>query len=110
MRNADFQLGGEGDIWRNAESRSSVNFWRYHDDIKGAPQNSIIGAPLLWVMSGKKPEENTRASPVLQDIPRRLISHLLARQSTGYVPITVAAYEMTKKSGFYEKNPAPRWR
>src|SRR5258706_10180563 len=25
--------------------------------------------------------------------------------STGYVPITTAAYEMTRKSGFYEKNP-----
>jgi sn-glycerol 3-phosphate transport system substrate-binding protein len=25
--------------------------------------------------------------------------------STGYVPITLAAYEMTRKSGFYEKNP-----
>jgi sn-glycerol 3-phosphate transport system substrate-binding protein len=24
---------------------------------------------------------------------------------TGYVPITMAAYELTKKSGFYEKNP-----
>ncbi len=26
-------------------------------------------------------------------------------QSTGYVPITLAAYELTKKQGFYEKNP-----
>jgi sn-glycerol 3-phosphate transport system substrate-binding protein len=25
--------------------------------------------------------------------------------STGYVPITTAAYELTKKSGYYEKNP-----
>jgi sn-glycerol 3-phosphate transport system substrate-binding protein len=25
--------------------------------------------------------------------------------STGYVPITQAAYEMTRKSGYYEKNP-----
>jgi sn-glycerol 3-phosphate transport system substrate-binding protein len=25
--------------------------------------------------------------------------------ATGYVPITQAAYDMTKKSGFYEKNP-----
>jgi sn-glycerol 3-phosphate transport system substrate-binding protein len=24
---------------------------------------------------------------------------------TGYVPITMAAYDMTRKSGFYEKNP-----
>jgi hypothetical protein len=29
---------------------------------------------------------------------------------TGYVPITVAAYDMTKKAGFYTKNPAPRSR
>ena len=26
-------------------------------------------------------------------------------QTTGYLPITLAAYELTKKSGFYEKNP-----
>ena len=26
-------------------------------------------------------------------------------QSTGYVPITIAAYELTKSQGFYEKNP-----
>jgi sn-glycerol 3-phosphate transport system substrate-binding protein len=24
---------------------------------------------------------------------------------TGYVPITLAAYELTRKSGFYDKNP-----
>ena len=26
-------------------------------------------------------------------------------QETGYVPITTAAYELSKKQGFYEKNP-----
>jgi sn-glycerol 3-phosphate transport system substrate-binding protein len=26
-------------------------------------------------------------------------------EATGYVPITLAAFEATKKSGFYEKNP-----
>ena len=26
-------------------------------------------------------------------------------QKTGYVPITVAAYELSKKQGFYEKQP-----
>ena len=26
-------------------------------------------------------------------------------QATGYLPITMAAYELTQKSGFYEKNP-----
>ena len=26
-------------------------------------------------------------------------------QKTGYLPVTTAAYELTKKDGFYEKNP-----
>lgn len=26
-------------------------------------------------------------------------------QATGYLPVTMEAYELTKKSGFYEKNP-----
>ena len=26
-------------------------------------------------------------------------------QATGYLPVTMAAYELTRKSGFYEKNP-----
>ncbi len=26
-------------------------------------------------------------------------------QQTGYVPVTKAAYELTKKDGFYDKNP-----
>src|SRR5438477_10255887 len=34
----------------------------YYPDVKGAPQNSIIGGASLWVMGGKKPR-NTRASP-----------------------------------------------
>ena len=34
-----------------------MNFIPYHDDVAGAPQNSIIGGASLWVMSGKKPDE-----------------------------------------------------
>ena len=29
----------------------------YYPDVTGAPQNSIIGGASLWVMGGKKPEE-----------------------------------------------------
>ena len=28
-----------------------------------------------------------------------------SHQRTGYLPITLAAYELTKKQGYYEKNP-----
>ncbi|MBV8492352.1 MAG: extracellular solute-binding protein, partial [Alphaproteobacteria bacterium] len=58
-----------------------------------------------WVMGGKKPEEYKGVAKFftyLSETPVQAAWH----QATGYLPITKAAYEATKASGFYEKNPA----
>src|SRR4051795_1742299 len=76
----------------------------YYPDVKGAPQNSIIGGASLWVMGGKKPEEYKGVAKFfafLSDTDRQAKLH----QESGYLPITKAAYEKTKADGFYEKNP-----
>jgi sn-glycerol 3-phosphate transport system substrate-binding protein len=76
----------------------------YYPDVTGAPQNSIIGGASLWVMGGKKPEEYKGVAKFftfLSDTDRQVKLH----QDSGYLPITKAAYEKTKASGFYEKNP-----
>ena len=76
----------------------------YYPDVTGAPQNSIIGGASLWVMGGKKPEEYKGVAKFfafLSDTNRQVKLH----QESGYLPITKAAYEKTKASGFYEKNP-----
>ena len=94
----------QANIRRNAKFEFSVNFLPYNDEIKGAPQNSIIGGASLWVFSGKKPEEYkgiTRFFSYLSQTEVQVKWH----QETGYVPITNAAYDVTKKSGFYDKNP-----
>ena len=82
----------------------SVNFLPYHDDVKGAPQNSIIGGASLWVMGGKKPEEYKGVAKFFAFLSRPEVQ-MDWHTSTGYVPITQAAYELTTKSGFYDKNP-----
>jgi sn-glycerol 3-phosphate transport system substrate-binding protein len=76
----------------------------YYPDVPGAPQNSIIGGASLWVMGGKKSEEYKGVAKFFKylsspDLQRRL------HEQTGYLPITRLAYEATKASGFYEKNP-----
>jgi sn-glycerol 3-phosphate transport system substrate-binding protein len=94
----------QANIRRNAKFEFSVNFLPYNDEIKGAPQNSIIGGATLWVFGGKKPAEYKGISKFftyLSQTPVQVKWH----QETGYVPITNAAYDETKKSGFYEKNP-----
>jgi len=76
----------------------------YYADVQGAPQNTIIGGASLWVMGGKTKEEYKGVAKFLTFLSQPEIQAAFS-QETGYVPITTAAYELTKKSGFYQKNP-----
>ena len=94
----------QANIKKNAKFDFSVNFLPYNDDIKGAPQNSIIGGATLWVMSGKKAPEYKGVTSFFKYLSSTEVQ-VKWHQGTGYVPITIAAFDETKKSGFYEKNP-----
>jgi sn-glycerol 3-phosphate transport system substrate-binding protein len=96
--------GAQANIRRNAKFEYSVNFIPYHDDVKGAPQNSIIGGASLWVMGGKTNNAYKGIAKFFSFLSRPEIQADW-HQTTGYVPITMAAAELTRKSGFYEKNP-----
>jgi len=91
-------------IRKAARFEWSSHFIPYHDDVKGAPQNSIIGGASLWVMGGKKPAEYRGVAKFLAFLSRPEIQ-MEWHTGTGYVPITLAAYEQTRKSGYYDKNP-----
>jgi sn-glycerol 3-phosphate transport system substrate-binding protein len=96
--------GAQANFRTTAKFDWSVNFIPYHDDVKGAPQNSIIGGASVWVMAGKKPEDYKGVAKFFAFLSRPEIQ-MEWHTGTGYVPITMAAYEMTRKSGFYDKNP-----
>lgn len=91
-------------VAKNAKFKFAVAPLPYYSDVKGAPQNTIIGGASLWAMSGKKPDEYKAVAKFFKFLSQ---PELQAKwhQETGYLPITKAAYELTKKSGFYEKNP-----
>ena len=55
-------------------------------------------------MGGKKPAEYKGVAKFLAFLSQPEIQ-MGWHEATGYVPITLAAYEMTRKSGFYDKNP-----
>ena len=96
--------GALANIRQNAKFQFSVNFLPYHHTIEGAPQNSIIGGATLWVMSGKKPDEYKGVTKFFSYLSSPQVQADW-HQQTGYVPITYAAFELTKKSGYYEKFP-----
>jgi sn-glycerol 3-phosphate transport system substrate-binding protein len=69
-----------------------------------SPQNSIIGGATLWVLKGKKAEEYKGVAKFMNYISSAEVQAWW-HQETGYVPITTAAYELSKEQGFYEENP-----
>ena len=91
-------------IKKAAKFAWTAHFLPYYDDVKGAPQNSIIGGASLWVMGGKKPAEYKGVAKFFAFLSQPEVQ-MDWHTSTGYVPITLAAYELTRKSGYYKDNP-----
>ncbi|QLP99303.1 MAG: sn-glycerol-3-phosphate ABC transporter substrate-binding protein UgpB [Burkholderiaceae bacterium] len=99
---------GSSSTYANIKKNAKFNFGiaplPYYPDVPGAPQNTIIGGASLWVMAGKPAKDykgvaeffNYLSSPEVQ---------AKSHQRTGYLPITMAALELTEKSGFYKQNP-----
>jgi sn-glycerol 3-phosphate transport system substrate-binding protein len=99
-------LGSSGAAggFKQAKVDFGVGKMPYWPDVEGAPQNSIIGGATLWVLANKPREHYAGVAKFFTYISSPEVQADW-HQSTGYVPITLAAYELTKAQGFYEKNP-----
>jgi sn-glycerol 3-phosphate transport system substrate-binding protein len=93
-----------GNIKRSSKFEFGISSLPYHADVKGAPQNTIIGGASLWVYAGKSKQEYRGVAKFFTFMSSPEIQADW-HQGTGYVPITKAAYELSKSQGFYEKNP-----
>ncbi len=91
-------------IQRNAGFRFAVAPMPYYEDFKGAPYNTLMGGAGLWTMAGKKPAEYRGVAKFFVFLADPEIQAEWA-QDTGYLPISQAAYELTRSSGFYDRNP-----
>ena len=72
--------------------------------VADAAQNSIIGGATLWVLAGHEDEEYAGAAEFLSFLSTAEQQADWAG-STGYVPITTAAYELMGQQGFFDENP-----
>ncbi len=96
--------GFYGNVAKNAKFDWGLAPLPHYPDVPGAPQNTVIGGASLWVMAGKKAEEYKGIAQFFTYLSKPDIQ-AATHQRTGYLPITMAAYELTDKSGFYAKNP-----
>nr|CBI81816.1 glycerol-3-phosphate-binding periplasmic protein [Bartonella schoenbuchensis R1]CDP79772.1 sn-glycerol-3-phosphate-binding periplasmic protein precursor UgpB [Bartonella schoenbuchensis] len=96
--------GSLNSIISEAQFNVGVGMLPYYADVQNTPQNSIIGGASIWVLKGHKPEEYAGAAAFLKFLSRT-DNQAKWHQTTGYLPITKAAYELNKEQHFYEKNP-----
>lgn len=76
----------------------------HYDDVKGAPHHTMIGGAALWVLAGKPAAHYRGAARFLAFLARPEVAAEW-HQRTGFVPVTRAAYELTRKARYYEANP-----
>ena len=76
----------------------------YDESLIKKPQNTIIGGASLWVLSGHSNEEYKGVAKFFSYLSSAAVQADW-HQFTGYLPITQDAYQLTKKQGFYKKNP-----
>ena len=96
--------GARVDILAKARFEVGYGMLPYWADVPGAPQNSIIGGATLWVLKGRPQAEYRGAAKFFSYLSRPGVQAWW-HQATGYLPITRAAYDLTRMQGFYDRNP-----
>ena len=95
--------GGLGDIVKSGMNYG-IGQLPYDSAAPNAPQNTIPGGASLWVFGNKSPEIYAGVAAFFDYLSKTEVQEYL-HQTSGYLPVTMAAYEATKASGFYDKNP-----
>ena len=93
-----------GSIKSQAEFEFGQTMLPLDTAVADAPQNSIIGGATLWALAGHESEEYKGLAQFMTYLSSAEVQSWW-HQETGYVPITTAAWELSKEQGFYDSNP-----
>ena len=93
-----------GSIKKQAKFNYAQTMLPLDMDVAAAPQNSIIGGATLWSLAGHEADEYKGVAKFMTYLSSAEVQAWW-HQETGYVPITTAAYELSKTQGFYDSNP-----
>jgi sn-glycerol 3-phosphate transport system substrate-binding protein len=96
--------GTRADIRKNSLFEVGYGMLPYWPDVAGAPQNTIIGGATLWVLRNRPQAEYKGVAKFFAYLSKPEVQAAW-HQNTGYLPITRAAFDLTRAQGFYDRNP-----
>lgn len=92
------------DIKANSKFEVGYGMLPYWSDVAGAPQNSIIGGATLWVLRNRPLAEYKGVAKFFGFLSKPEVQAAW-HQHTGYLPVTRAAFDLSRAQGFYDRNP-----
>lgn len=92
------------DIRANSKFEIGYGMLPYWPNVEGAPQNTIIGGATLWVLRDRPRDEYKGVAKFFAFLSKPEVQAAW-HQNTGYMPITRAAFDLTRAQGFYDRNP-----
>jgi sn-glycerol 3-phosphate transport system substrate-binding protein len=92
------------DIKANSKFEVGYGMLPYWPDVEGAPQNTIIGGATLWVLRDRPRAEYKGVAKFFGYLSKPEVQAAW-HQNTGYLPVTRAAFDLTRAQGFYDRNP-----
>nr|WP_249158981.1 sn-glycerol-3-phosphate ABC transporter substrate-binding protein UgpB [Bradyrhizobium tropiciagri] len=96
--------GTRADIRANSKFEVGYGMMPYDPDVQGAPQNSIIGGATLWVLRDRPRAEYAGVAKFFSYLSRPEVQAAW-HQNTGYLPVTRAAFDLSRTQGFYDRSP-----
>ena len=92
------------DIKANSKFEVGYGMLPYWPDVQGAPQNSTIGGATLWVLRDRPHAEYRGVAKFFAFLSKPEVQAAW-HQNTGYLPVTRAAFDLSRAQGFYDRNP-----
>ena len=97
---------GRAQVQREAKFRWASVVLPYHGDVTRSPRNGVIGGASLWTLTARnRTAEEYRGVAEFYRFISEVEQDKWWHHVTGYVPLTLAAYEASRAEGFYTQNP-----
>jgi sn-glycerol 3-phosphate transport system substrate-binding protein len=96
--------GSFGGLLERVEFEMGTTYLPYWKQLNPEGVHTFIGGAALFAMNGHDKMEN-KAVAAFFDYLTKADVQMYWHKTTGYVPVTNAAYELTKQSGYYAEKP-----
>lgn len=96
--------GSFGGLRERVKSHMGTTFLPYWKSLTPKGYHTFIGGAALFALSGHDKAQNQGVAAFFHYLTSPKVQ-MYWHKATGYVPVTKAAYKMTKESGYYQKTP-----